>query len=193
MNLRYTPILLLALTACGTAVFSPDEEALLRNPLYAEQYSEALVDALVNLEIYENPLLEDEAKKKIADETKEEWLKVAKKARADQRDGSIGQFIPMEQFAEGEAIYVHDLVHMSPQFFMTPGPEVRLYLSKVIDPRDAEFPDPTALDLGTIKSAYGAQSYAVPTVDNPKEYRTLVLWDAALGMLVSFAQLNPLY
>lgn len=193
MNVRNFSFALLLLTGCNAAIFSPDEEALMRNPLYAEHYAEQLVDAMVNLEVYEDPVLEDEAKKKIVSDTKEKGLAVARQARTDQRDGIIGQFIPMKEYAEGEVLYKENFLHVAPSFVTTPGPDLHVWMTTVVDPRDVEFPDPTAIDIGSLKTAYGAQSYAVPKVEDPKAYRTVVLWDNALGRLWSFAQISPLF
>lgn len=184
---------LLLLTACGQPDYHPDFEAKLQNPLFAEQYAEAMVDAMVNLEIYQDPILEDEGKKKVADKAKEFWLEKAKKARAEQREGSKGGLLPMKAYVEGEVLYRNNTLYFPAYFLSTPHPSVHVFLSKVIDPRDAEFPDPTALDLGLIQSAFGPQAYAVPEVENPREYRTVVLWDTKLERLLGFAQIDPLY
>lgn len=181
------------LSACTKTTYVPDQEALLQNPLYAEQYSEELVDAMVNLEIYEDPIVKDAEKKKIIDNTKEKWLKVAKKARTDQREGSKGGLIPIDGYVDGEVLYRHDKLHFPAYFASTPGPSIHVYLSTVVDPRDVAFPDESALDLGEIYSPYGAQTYAVPTVEDPRDYRTVALWDTKLEKLYGFAQINPLY
>ena len=181
------------LAACNTTAYSPDAKALLQNPLFAELYSEQLVDTMVNLEIYEDPVLQDEAKKKVASDAKEQWLAVARKARADQREGLIGQFVPMKEYAEGEVLYKDDMLHFSPPFITTPGPDLHVWISTVVDPRDAEFPDPTAIDVGPMHVPYGAQTMPVPAVEDPKAYRSVVLWDNALGRLWGFAQISPMF
>jgi hypothetical protein len=186
----------LFLVACTNGSGGQTQETLLQNPLYLEKYSENLVDTMVNLEIYEDPLLEDPAKKKIADSTKEYWLKEAKKSRKQQRQSSKGMFIPMKEYAAGEVMLTRkgDSVYFGPSFETTPGPSVHAFISKTVDPRDVEFPDETAIDLGEVKIPYGAQSFMLTEkLAEPIKYRTVVLWDTKLGRLYSFAQISPLY
>ena len=183
-------VLALALSGCATTQYSPDREALLSNPLYAEILAENMVDTMVNLEIYNDPILEDEEKKQIADSTKEQWLAAAKVARALQREGAKGQFIPMKEYAEGEVLLLENNVHFSTFFNTVPGPSLHVFLSKAVDPRDVRFPDESALDLGEMTVPYGAQSYAVPETDALQEYRTVVLWDTELDRLYAFAQIS---
>ena len=194
--MKKSPLLIIAaltLSACNNTQFTPDQEALLRNPLYTEGYSESMVDTMVNLEIYNDPILEDETVKEYVDSTKETWLKVAKASRAKQREGAKGTFIPMKEYTEGEVLYVDNLVHLSPFFTSTPGPSLHIFLTKAVDPRDVLFPDESALDLGALTVVQGAQSFAVPDVENPAEYLSVVLWDTKLDRLYSFAQITPLY
>ena len=53
-----------------------------------------------------------------------------------------------------------------------------------------EFPDETAVDLGRLESAYGAQHYAVPPLDYANQLRTAVLYDRELKRIHGFAQLR---
>lgn len=192
-TLPLTLTLAVVLSACNQTQYTPDKEALLNNPLYAEQYAEQLVDRMTNLEIYQDPSLEDASVRSIVDETKEKWLKVAAQSRKDQREGIKGTLIPMKEYVEGEVLYKDNILHLAPHFISAPGPSLHVFLSKAIDPRDVLFPDETAIDLGEITSPYGAQSVAVPEVDTPEEYRTVVLWDTDINRLYGFAQINPLY
>tara|TARA_Y100000310_G_C20496620_1_gene721862 strand:+ start:395 stop:979 length:585 start_codon:yes stop_codon:yes gene_type:complete len=192
-TLPLTLALALTLTGCSHAVFTPDQDALLNNPLYLEQFSEQMVDRMTNLEILQDPLLEDEAKAAIVDATKVKWLKAAKESRKQQRNGIKGTIIPMKEYVEGEVLYYNNQLHLAPHFVTAPGPNLHVFLSMTIDPRDVQFPDETALDLGQIIVPYGAQSFAVPTVDEPKRYRSVVIWDSSLDRLYGFAQVNPLY
>lgn len=192
-NIPLTLSLAIALVGCSQTQYTPDQSALLNNPLYAEQYSEQMVDRMVNLEIFNDPILEDRAIKNYADDTKEQWLKVAKTARALQREGLKGTLIPMQEYVEGEVLYHNDTVHFAPHFIVAPGPSLHVFLTKVIDPRDDVFPDETAIDLGFMAVPYAAQSFAVPPVETPEEYRALVLYDVKLKRLYGFAQINPLY
>ncbi len=188
-TLALIPTIALTLTGCATTQYTPDQEALLSNPLYAEIHAENMVDTLVELEIYADPVLEDEAIKRFADKTKEQWLKVAKAARAAQNEGQKGIFIPMKEYVEGEVLYTNNNLHFSTFFSSMPGPSLHVFLSKSVDPREGEFPDASALDLGEMTAPYGAQTFAVPEVENPLEYRTVTLWDTELNRLYGFAQI----
>lgn len=188
------PLLLVACNNGGTNAQS--RESLLKNPLYLELYSEQLVDTMVNLEVYGDPLIEDEGKKKIADTTKKYWLEEAKKSRKAQRQSSKGNLITMKEYVTGEVILTKDgsAVHFGPSFITTPGPSLHAFISTVIDPRDVEFPDVSAVDLGEITVPYGAQSfYPEQKIADALQYRTVVIWDTALERLYGFAQISPLY
>ncbi|MDP6562057.1 MAG: DM13 domain-containing protein [Candidatus Peribacteraceae bacterium] len=183
-----TPLLL---AACG-GTYNPDQKALLENPLYLEQYAEQLVDAMVNLEIYEDPLLEDAAKQKVVDSTKEYWLKKAKEARKAQRKGMKGSFTTMKEYTEGEVVFNGKTVYFGPTFDTTPGPSVHAFLTVTVDPRDVQFPDITAIDLGEVKVPFGAQGFVLDEkIEDFIKYRTVVLWDTKLDRLYGFAQMTP--
>lgn len=180
----------LLLGACNAAGKNLSLETQLTNPLYTERYAETLVDRMVELEIREDPLLEDERKKKIADDARVKWLKIARDARKKQREGTQGNFITANEYAHGEVLYVDNTLYLGTTFESDPGPSLHLFLTTIVDPRDIEFPDETSLDLGRLESAYGAQQYPVPQVEDPLLYRTAVLWDTKLERLYGFAQLS---
>ena len=98
--------------------------------------------------------------------------------------------MPINEYAKGDFLYIDDTLYVGTLFEIDPLPGLHVYLTTVVDPRDVEFPDDTAMDLGPIQTAYGAHAYEVPSVENPLLYRTVVLWDNELGRLHSFAQLN---
>ena len=184
--------LTILLTGCqtGSGTTQPTTKFLLENPLYAERYAEALVDAMVELDIQDHPLLEDKKKKSLVDDTRKEWLQKSKDARSLQRDGLVGSFIETEEYTYGEALYLNNILYFGPAFVVTPGPNVHVYLTKVVDPRDIVFPDESSIHLGEVISAFGAQQYNVPVVEEPLVYRTVVLWDTQLERILGFAQLS---
>jgi hypothetical protein len=162
----------------------------LENPLFAERYAESLVDRLVELEIVKDPSLENPATKEKLDSERQLWLQIARDARQAQRGGAQGDMLSMNEYAKGDVLYAADKLHFGTLFEVDPLPSLHVYLTTVVDPRDAAFPDATAMDIGLLKSAYGSQTYDVPHVDNPLLYRTVVLWDTTFGRLHSFAQLS---
>lgn len=66
-----------------------------------------------------------------------------------------------------------------------------MYVSNAVDPRDVNFPDDTAIDLGQLESPYGMQRYSVPGAEEEvQQYRTVVLFDKSLERIYGFAQLD---
>jgi hypothetical protein len=187
----------LALSACGNAVGMPSrDEALqdhLRNPLYAEFYYDDLTEQMVNLALQEDPILEDSGIRAIVDRTRTRSLEHAGVAVDAQIGGARGKFIGDRGLASGEALLLDDVLYVGPTFDSAPGPKLSMYLTAALDPRDVEFPDDTAVRLGSVKNQYGAHSYAVPkqleSTGTGSRLRTAVLWDDELGVLYGFAQL----
>ena len=184
----------LLLVACSKGTYTPDQEALLENPLFLEIYAEQLVDTMVNLEIYEDPITEDEDKMKIVESTRKYWFTKSKEARKTQRQGSKGSFTTMKEYSEGEVLFLDNAVYFGPSFVTSPGPSLHAFLTVTVDPRDIEFPDITAIDLGEIRVPFGAQAFIIEEeIEDPIKYRTVVLWDTDLDRLYGFSQLSPLY
>ncbi len=176
------------LAGCGKSPSMTINE-LLSNPLFAERYSEELVNYLVDLEVYEHEASKDPAKKAIIESEREKWMEVARTAREQQRHGGEGAFIPLTSEVFGEALYLDNVLYLSSTFETSPGPNLHIYLTTGVDPRDG-FPDPDTIDLGPVKSPYGVQQYEVPEVANRLLYRTVVLHDKDMDLLFGFAQLS---
>lgn len=184
---------LLALAGCrSVAPYElPTLEQSLGNPLFAETYADHLVDRMTDFAIRNDAILEDGGKRDAIEEARTWGLDVAKEATRKQREGYIGHFVEVRQQAEGEVLYLTNVLYLSPTFFIAPGPSLRIFLSKSIDPREAtEFPDEGSIDLGRLESPYGAQQYRVPETEHPEEYKTVVLYDIELGLIYGFAQLS---
>ena len=177
-----------ALAACSRQSAALDDH--LENPLFAERYAEELVEHMVELTIQNDPLLQDERRKEIADDARRQWFDRARLARQKQREGVQGVFLPMKTFVTGDALYVDDTLYIGTTFDVTPGPALHLFLTTAVDPRDVPFPDPAAFDLGVLRSPYGAQAYAVPRTESSLPYRTVVLFDTELERLHGFAQMS---
>lgn len=185
-------VLLLAGCSTPDSVETTGEQVsdLLLNPLYVERYGDEIVNSMVNLHIYKDPLLEDSAKADIVEHARAEWLERSDEATDLQREGQRGQILTMKEYAKGEVLYVGDTLHFGPDFEATPGPQLHVFLTTVVDPRDVPFPDKSSIDLGLLHTPYGSQSYPVSGINDPMLYRTVVLWDTALDRLYGFAQIQ---
>lgn len=187
----------LSLAACGNAVGLPLHDTSLqdqlRNPLYAEFYYQDLVETLVSLSLQDDPILQEPGVRAIVDRARVRALEHANLAEKAQDKGRRGGFIGDRQWAGGEALLLDDVLYVGPTFDSAPGPKLSMYLTTLIDPRDADFPDDTAVRLGLVKNQYGAHAYEVPG-GTPRTgtgaLRTAVLWDDELGLLYGFAQLS---
>jgi len=195
---RFVPIIATAcllLASCTkpalpTGQANPNPETLMENPLFVERYAEELVDSMAEMKIQNDPILEESGKEAVIDTTRVFWMERAKEARRAQLEGRSGVFLPAKEFAKGEVLFLGQTLFFDTLFEATPGPELHVYFTTIVDPRDVEFPDETAIDLGVIQSAYGAQSYELPVLENPILYRTVVLWDAQLERVYGFAQIS---
>ena len=186
-------ILTLALSVSLIGCTAPTEkvtiEQLMENPLFAERYSDEMVGVLTDFEIKKDPIMEDKSMAKYITDLKVKWLKEAKKATNAQNEGRNGHFITMKQYTSGEVLFTYPKLYIDSVFETEPGPELHLYLTTVVDPREVEFPDETSIDFGVIPP-YGAQTFIVPEIEEPILYRTAVLWDTKLERLYGFAQLS---
>lgn len=185
------PLAVLLLAACAPGT-SADLRMRLENPLYAEQYYDELVDSMVNMELQNDPLVKDPAMKELIEETRTEALRLSNEADEQQNKGLIGAIMSDFGYAAGEALLLDNTLYLGATFSTIPGPELHVYLTTVVDPRDGTFPDDTAMDLGAIHNAYGDQSYDLPEETDPTGLRTLVLWDEQLKRIYGFAQLRAL-
>ena len=179
----------IALGGC-LSIGQEDQIDPLDNPLYAERYYDELTESLVSLSIHQDPLLQDKGKEKKVESARRDALVKGREVEKRQQGGTKGIFIPMEEFAKGAVFLDGHTLYLSSDFEVTPGISLHLFLTTVVDPRDAPFPDPDAIDLGPMKSTYGAQAFVANLPTSPVLYRTAVLWDTTLERLVSFAQLS---
>lgn len=182
--------LLLALSACAAPGIDNEQLASrMENPLYAERYYDDLVEQMVGFVLQEDTLLQDEAKKELIERTRVDGLRKAAAANDRQREGLIGSVVSDFGYARGEMLLLDGMLYVGPEFETIPGPDLRVHLSTVVDPRDGTYPDDTAVDLGTIANTYGAHAYVLPE-GAPENLRTVVLYDHALGRIYGFAQLS---
>lgn len=182
--------MLINLTGCLLTEPKTQQRDPLDNPLYAKRYYDELLENLVSLSLHKDPILQKKGKEQIIERARRDALVETREAEQKQRSGTKGTFIPMEEYAQGVAFLDGHTLSLSSDFEVTPGISIHLFLTTAVDPRDAKFPDPDAIDLGPLQSAYGAQTFATHLPASPILYRTAVLWDTALERLVSFAQLG---
>jgi|TARA_B100001971_G_C18250092_1_gene577467 hypothetical protein len=190
-------ILCLALAAC--APFQPSNpdpasvplDERMKNPLFAQEYAKEMVNRLTELEISKDPILEDEKMAEYVQKTKREWKNKDRSARKLKRMGIYGSFIGVDEHVVGDSLLMQNYLYMGMNFISAPGPDLHVFLSEEVDPRDVNFPDPTSVDLGLMESPFGAHRYSVPIVENINRLRTAVLWDMKLNRLYGFAQLSP--
>lgn len=189
--------LALALVGCGNQAALPvrdtDLQDKLRNPLYAEYYFDDLTEQMVTLALREDPVLDRPGVRETVDRTRTRSLQRAALAVEAQEDGRRGSFLSDREAVRGEALLLDDALYFGPTFDTAPGPSLQVYLTTVVDPRDGEFPDGTAVKIGPLKDNYGAQTLAVPAQPEAGSgavpLRTVVIWDDELKILYGFAQL----
>jgi hypothetical protein len=183
------------LPSCGYGMPRQDTSLKdqLRNPLYAEYYYDDLTEQMINLAVNEHPLMKIEDNKDIVDRIRTRSLEHAALAVKTQENGRIGSFMSDDRWVAGDALLLDGILYLGPSFDAVPGPNQALYLTTTIDPRDGEFPDPTAVKIGGLKNQYGAQTFDVSTLtpaSGTGTLRTLVLWDEDLHWIYGFAQLS---
>ena len=177
---------LVLLSACS--VQTPKQ--VTGNPLVEGQYYDELADRLASLIINNDAILKDKAMKNYVEGVIADAKDKADAAHKKQGAGTMGRMIPVKQQGEGLALYVSDALYFSSDFFTDPGPNLHVYITQAVDPREIEFPDETALDLGVLQTPYGAQQYSVPHQEEKTLYRTVVLYDKGTNRVYSFAQLS---
>lgn len=178
---------MLLLTACNRRGI---DAALMDNPLYAIAYGNDLADTLANLIILEDPISKEEGMtEKIQNEIAEAKILI-QAAEERQNEGFLGALISAPEETAGNVLYLDDKLYLSPDFYVNPGVNLHLYLVPNVDPRGMTEPDSTMIDLGQLKSHYGAQTYDVGDQPKPELLRSFMLWDLELGRMHGFAQLS---
>ncbi len=193
MRMRFTPLAacLVLLAACSNSPRSSRDIATeVLNPLTAIQYGNELADTLADIIIQDDPLLERAGMEEFLQQNIAKAKTMVQVGRDARMRGRFGSFIPLSEYVQGDALYVDNRLYFSPTFLADPGIVLHVYLTQAVDPREVEFPDATAINLGEIQSIYGPQTYIVPPQENPDLYRMVVLWDVQLSRLYGFAQIG---
>lgn len=188
---HFLPTLLLSvlLVSCGAASTSIDAEN--QNPLTASRYGDELADTLSNLIINADPIIEEAGMKETIQREIERAKGMGNDARAIIDTGKIGALISINQQVSGFTALIGNTLYFSSDFATDPGLNLHVYITTTVDPRDAEFPDNTAIDLGVVQSAYGPQQYTLSKSQmKTPDLRTVVLYDKTLGRIFGFAQLS---
>jgi len=183
----------IALAGCSSPV-SDNQADLLKNPLYARYYYQDQADMMANYNIQNDPILKDSEKKGVIESVRTRALEHLQNANAKINAGRRGSFVSDTDYAAGNALLADGTLFFGQDFNTLPGPEVYVYASMLLDPRDGSgsvlFPDESAVNLGPLKPPYGAQTYGVPADHKDKAFRLVGLWDKRLGRLLGFAQLS---
>jgi Electron transfer DM13 len=81
-------------------------------------------------------------------------------------------------------------VFLEPDFEVGPGPKYHVYLvPKPNIRREADLKGAMFVDLGRLRAFKGSQRYAIPNGVNLKDYKSVVIWCEAFGVLISPADL----
>ena len=191
--MRLPAIVLLAasflVAGCAPSA-GPTLEHHLENPLFGYVYYVEMTQHLTNLQINEDPMLEDEAFKTRLEDLKADAMRRMQAEDARIKEGRIGTFVRASDPVAGQVLVLDGMLYLSPDFVSPPGSRVRVYLSTVVDPRDAAFPDPTAVEVGLLTSNHGDQAFRLPKLENPEQYRTVIIHDEGLQRTLGFAQLR---
>ncbi len=177
------------LSACTSVPSRTSIEQQLENPLTASRYGDELADAMANLFIQKDPVVDQPGMKALIEQGIAEGKQIAAVARKQQKEGTMGIFHEVKRSIFGYALFFEDTLYLSSDFFVSPGVDLHVYFSEAVDPRDAAFPDVTAVDLGRLQMVFGPQQYQVTSKD-PSKLRTVVVWDTKLKQIYGFAQLS---
>ncbi|MEQ1849722.1 MAG: DM13 domain-containing protein [Candidatus Peribacteraceae bacterium] len=189
--MKHLPFIILTgviLTSCGGNTTSIANEN--QNPLTAARYGDERADALANLIITADPIVEKDGMREKIQKEIEQAKNIGSAARTELSVGSMGALIPITDDASGFVALIDTTLYFSSDFFVSPGMDMRVYLTTIVDPRDVPFPDESAINVGVLQSVYGAHSYGLSDDVTEKDLRTVVLYDQGLGRIASFAQLS---
>lgn len=179
----------LLLSACSSTVGALQEDNL-KNPLYAAQYYADLTERMVNLELQKDPVTKDTRKKAIIDQVRKNGVANEQRAANVKAQGQEGTFVSDSELVRGEVLLLKHTLFFGVDFAAVPGPQLHVFLSTALDPRDVHFPDSTAVDLGPLPDVFGAQSMSIAENADLSKIRTVVLYDVKLGQMYGFAQLS---
>ncbi len=190
--LAFLPVAMLAGCSANAGSSNISMEQHLQNPLFAERYWEEMVDRMVSRQLNDPEIVKDPAKAAVIDEIRSSALEKAQEQTRKRREGTFGYFVSINEPTEGQALLIDKTLYIGPSFMTVPGPNLHIYLTQVVDPRDSKtFPDEATIDLGPLSSPYDEQVYHLPAnTKDIEKYRTVVLYDTELERLYAFVQLT---
>ncbi len=84
------------------------------------------------------------------------------------------------------------MVHLSDDFEVGPGPKFHVYLVDHAAVRSAgDVNNNKWINLGQLRAFEGSQNYPVPSDVNLADYKSIVIWCKAFGVLISPATIEP--
>lgn len=163
------------------------------NPLAREQVAANATRVMVGMLVNERESLRQNDLFDEVDALRLEWGKKEEEAMKDRKNGLLGSFIPVSQEAFGRILVrpAEGIIFTSTAFSVDPGPQLRLFATKSVDPRGKEFPDADSVDLGVVPFPYGPQTFRFRPNLWQEGMLTLVLYDTKLERMYGFAQLSP--
>lgn len=175
----------------------PDPKALRENPLTAEQIADGMIDYLSLLQIRANEAGEPITDLKLLraiDETFIDARNLQSQALDEQDNGKKGGAYGVNgNFAAGEVLHTDGALYFGYEFEISPAPGMQVILATHVAPHAvAELFSGATLNLGNLKSLYGAQMYEVPKLsdDEWNRYRTVVFYSGPFDQVIAIAQIR---
>lgn len=94
-------------------------------------------------------------------------------------------------YGSGSVTVYDDVVHLSSDFEVGPGPKFHVYLVplETVTP-STEVTKTMYVDLGRLRAFKGSQNYAIPTGLDLKQYKSVIIWCEHFSVLISPASLD---
>jgi hypothetical protein len=109
---------------------------------------------------------------------------------------ATGEFVhadpsdPIHRGQGGVKVY-RDLLHLTSDFEVGPGPKYHVYLVPVDEVTPSTAVEKTMfVDLGRLRAFRGSQNYPIPSGVNLKDYPHVVIWCERFSVLISPARLE---
>ncbi len=94
-------------------------------------------------------------------------------------------------YGSGSVTVYDDVVHLSSDFEVGPGPKFHVYLVPLesVTP-STEVTKTMYVDLGRLRAFKGSQNYAIPSGLDLKQYKSVIIWCEHFSVLISPASLE---